>query len=180
MGLDMYLFKKTYVENWDHMKPEERHTITVSGPRAANINPERISYIVEEVGYWRKANAVHAWFVANVQEGVDDCREYHVSRENLHSLLEVVNKVLEGSALVPGAVTNGYTSENGMLIPNIEPGAIVADPALAELLLPPQPGFFFGSTDLDEYYIHDLQLTKDILERALAFEGGDYYYRASW
>ena len=27
----------------------------------------------EEVGYWRKANAIHGWFVRNVQNGKDDC-----------------------------------------------------------------------------------------------------------
>ena len=34
MGLDMYLHKRTYVKNWDHMGPEDRHTITVAGPSA--------------------------------------------------------------------------------------------------------------------------------------------------
>ena len=42
MGLDMYLHKRTYVKNWDHMGPEDRHTITVAGPSAASITPEQI------------------------------------------------------------------------------------------------------------------------------------------
>jgi len=29
MGLDMYLYKKTYVQNWEHQTPEQRHTISV-------------------------------------------------------------------------------------------------------------------------------------------------------
>ena len=29
MGLDMYLSKKTYVQNWDFHKPEEKHTISI-------------------------------------------------------------------------------------------------------------------------------------------------------
>lgn len=38
------------------------------------------------VGYWRKANAVHSWFVRNVQEGIDNCKTYWVSREQLREL----------------------------------------------------------------------------------------------
>ena len=29
--------------------------------------------IMEMVGYWRKQNAIHNWFVENVQDGIDDC-----------------------------------------------------------------------------------------------------------
>ena len=43
--------------------------------------------IVEEVAYWRKANAIHKWFVDNVQSGKDDCDSYEVSREQLVKLL---------------------------------------------------------------------------------------------
>ena len=28
--------------------------------------------------YWRKANAIHGWFVKNAQQGIDDCRTYSV------------------------------------------------------------------------------------------------------
>lgn len=37
--------------------------------------------------YWRKVNAVHKWFVDNVQNGEDDCGEYYVSHEKLQELL---------------------------------------------------------------------------------------------
>lgn len=37
--------------------------------------------IAEDVGYWRKANAIHAWFVKNVQGGVDNCQSHEVSKE---------------------------------------------------------------------------------------------------
>ena len=47
------------------------------------------------MGYWRKANAVHNWFVDNVQDGNDDCKRYWVSKEDLQKLLDVVNKALK-------------------------------------------------------------------------------------
>ena len=69
MGLDMYLSKRTYVKNWDFMKPEELHEVLVTKNGVeVGIKPQRVSEIVEEVGYWRKANAIHDWFVKNVQD----------------------------------------------------------------------------------------------------------------
>ena len=64
MGLDMYLSKKTYVKRWDHNRPEEQHEVTVrlGGVARKDIDPKKISYIEEEVGYWRKANQIHKWF----------------------------------------------------------------------------------------------------------------------
>ena len=94
MGLDMTLHKRTYVKNWDHQKKKEQHTITVKGPNAKAINIKNIAYIIEDVGTWRKANQIHRWFVENVQDGVDDCKDYYVSREQLEELLDVVNQVL--------------------------------------------------------------------------------------
>lgn len=48
-----------------------------------------------ELAYWRKANQIHAWFVRNVQNGVDDCEAYVVSKEKLMALLEDCKAVLE-------------------------------------------------------------------------------------
>ncbi len=45
-------------------------------------------------------------------------------------------------------------------------------------LLPPQSGFFYGSTDIDEYYWGDLQSTIDQLENL--DPDGSYYYSSSW
>lgn len=101
MGLDMYLHKKTYVRNWNHMGPEERTTLEISGPRAVGVKPERVAYVVEEVGYWRKANAIHAWFVDHCQGGEDDCREAPVSREQLRELLALVTEAMESQVAPP-------------------------------------------------------------------------------
>ena len=106
----------------------------------------------EEVGYWRKANAIHRWFVENVQNGEDDCGRYPVSREQLEELLEICKDI------------KNYTE----------------DP---ETLLPTQDGFFFGSTEYDEYYYEDIDRTIEILERVLAETDFDNYqitYHASW
>ena len=99
MGLDMYLYKKTYVKYWEHNGDDNYEiTITKNG-KPVDIDTKNISYLVEQVGYWRKANQVHQWFVENVQEGNDNCGSYYVSRENLLELLDMCNQVLEKKEL---------------------------------------------------------------------------------
>lgn len=153
MGLDMYLSAKHYVKNWDHMPTDERHDITITrGGQPTPIDPSRISEVVEDVGYWRKANAIHQWFVVNVQGGEDECREHDVTTEQLAALRDACL-------------------------------AVLADPAKALALLPPQAGFFFGSTDVDEGYFDDLRDTVAIIDAILAKPPEwrpSLYYQSSW
>jgi len=106
MGLDMSLYRKTRVSNYSHTPEDKKFSVTVTkGGKLASIKPERVSYITEEVMYWRKANAIHAWFVRNVQEGVDDCKDYYVSESNLKELLSLCREVAadhtKAEALLP-------------------------------------------------------------------------------
>lgn len=93
MGLDMYMRRKTYVGN--HHKDANKDKLTITGPNPTNIKSERISEITESVAYWRKANAIHRWFVQNVQGGIDDCREYDVTKDQLRELLAIVTKIVD-------------------------------------------------------------------------------------
>lgn len=184
MGLDMYLERASYVKNWEHMAPEERHQIVVrkNGQPRTDIRPERISSIIEEVAYWRKANAIHRWFVQNCQGGVDDCRRAHVRREQLQELVDLCKWVLNSVECVDADVNVGYQITAEGMQPLTEPGKAVAQPQIAKELLPTQSGFFFGGTDYDQFYLKDLQDTIEQLEPCLAIpdDGGDYYYRSSW
>lgn len=96
MGLDMYLNKKTYVKQWNHQLPEEKYEVTVTkgGKLVTVIDPSKITYVEEEVGYWRKANQIHNWFVNNVQDGDDNCSVYCVHKKQLLELKELCKKVL--------------------------------------------------------------------------------------
>lgn len=183
MGLDMYLTKSHYVKQWDHQPPDDRYSVLVErGDKPVDyIKPERISGVTEEIAYWRKANAIHKWFVDNVQDGKDDCGSYYVSRDDLKRLLEVVTKVLDASKLVDGKIANGSRLVNGEWEPVLEDGKYIENPAVAQELLPCQDGFFFGGTAYDQWYYRDLEYTKKVLEEAIAEDGyGDFEYRSSW
>jgi hypothetical protein len=95
MGLDMYLYKKNYIWQGDWIKPEAKQEVVVTkgGEVDTKIKPERVKYVVEEVGYWRKANQIHKWFVDVVQEGNDNCGSYYVSRDTLEELLDICKQI---------------------------------------------------------------------------------------
>jgi len=109
MGLDMYLTRKTYVKQWSHQTPEEQFEITITkgGKPYDGIDVSNVTNIEEEVGYWRKANQIHRWFVENVQNGVDNCGEYSVSKGELEELrnicTEVFNDHSKAEELLPSA-----------------------------------------------------------------------------
>jgi len=152
MGLDMNLYKKTYVKNWSFMDEAELHQVSVSkgGVELANIKPERVCYILEDVGYWRKFNALHNWIVIHCADGVDECQDIYVDTDKLEELVSILGKV---------------TNNND----------------LAEELLPTAEGFFFGGTEFDEYYFEQVERTLKMFEELLEEEGSkDFYYRASW
>jgi hypothetical protein len=151
MGLDQWLYKKTYVQNWEHQRPEERHEISVKlgGVLREDIRPDKIAYIVEQAGYWRKFNALHGWIVENCAGGIDECQKISLSRQDLQDLLDTLN-----------IVSSDYDR--------------------AEELLPPTAGFFFGSTEVDEYYIQEVERTKAIIEELINEDVEECYYQASW
>jgi hypothetical protein len=91
MGLDMFLYKKSWVP---YNKRKQIEVIGLPG-----VKNERIKEITEEVGYWRKANHIHKWFVDNVQNGEDDCKEYFVEKEQLEELLGIVESILNDKKL---------------------------------------------------------------------------------
>lgn len=95
MGLDMYLSKKSYVKQWDFQKKNHEVEVSYGGDKRHDIKPERVSEIVEEVMYWRKANHIHGWFVENVQQGRDECQESYVETDQLEELRDLCKKVLE-------------------------------------------------------------------------------------
>jgi len=138
----------------------------------------------KEVGYWRKANQIHNWFVENVQNGEDDC-DYHreITISDFQSLRRLCKKVLDSLNLKDGTIENGYTYENGIKTPILEEGKVATNTELADELLPTCEGCFFGGTNYDEYYAEDLERTIKIIDKVLEetdFNTEMIYYCSSW
>lgn len=116
MGLDMYLNTNVYIGGkYEHRHVEGEVKITIEG-QVVPISVKDINTIIIESGYWRKANAVHGWFVKNVQNGEDDCRDYEVSLEQLRQLKAECEKALQtgdGMEPVQGFFFGTYEKDEG-------------------------------------------------------------------
>lgn len=156
----MYLTRRHYIwsdkrEKYKVMEVDDNGEVT----KTADFGPWPIKEYGQEVAYWRKANAIHKWFVDNIQEGEDNCGTYYVSRESLQKLHDLCKEILELNETDPEDAQEKAQDE-----------------------LPPQAGFFFGSTGIDQAYFYDLENTVKQLAAILAIEddSAEYYYQSSW
>jgi hypothetical protein len=100
MGLDMYLNAKRFMsKNFNRGDDILQERVSDCFPELAHIkshfgDSSPVREVKADVGYWRKANAVHDWFVNNVQDGEDDCGYYAVSRTQLADLKTICETVL--------------------------------------------------------------------------------------
>ncbi len=153
MGLDMYLYAKKYISNFDFYPEDKKLNKELKKALGLDHYTKNDNSSLEvrmTVAYWRKANAIHKWFVDNCQGGVDECQESWVTREKLVELRDLCVRAVDSK-----------------------------DPTL----LPPTSGFFFGSTHIDEFYwddITDTALTLSALIGDEKLKDYDIYYRASW
>ena len=173
MGLDMYLTANEYVSRTGRDATGLLPDTPKNNPLFDTLSSRRPGW-VDQAGYqgisisypaayWRKANAVHNWFVQNVQDDRDECQKSYVSPQNLRDLREACQAVL--------------ATKNNSLVSVSE----VAE----EVGLAPKAGFFFGSTEYDEWYYQDLEYTVkmiDRLENSGVFDNAwvDIEYQASW
>ena len=171
MGLDMYLTISEYVSKTT--RDESRPDSPKSNPLYEQLVNRRPSWVCKDsyrgisveypAGQWRKANGIHNWFVQNVQDDRDECQKSYVSAEQLRELRDACEQVL-------------WTQGDSR---------VGVQEKAEEVGLAPKAGFFFGSTDYDEYYMEDLRYTVKLINRMEAagvFDNAwvDIYYQASW
>jgi hypothetical protein len=102
MGLDMFITGKRHL--WD-MTDESKEFQDKVSSLFSELDDTKVKMVEVEFAYWRKANAIHNWFVKNVQDGEDDCKETYLEKADVQKLLYVVNEVLrdntKASELLP-------------------------------------------------------------------------------
>lgn len=101
MGLDMYLYFRKYDS-----------ILSIDGIDIDGFYPPELDVFAREhfkrnflskttdyqIGYWRKANAIHKWIVDNCADGVDECQTIYIIDEQLEELYGRVCKVLDDPA----------------------------------------------------------------------------------
>ena len=105
------------------------------------IHEKETAYIVEgdyEIAYWRKANQIRQWFVNHIEEfDVGDNGDYYQVTKKL--LMELIDDCQ----------------------------TVLDDHNKASEIMPSSSGFFFGSTDYDEWYYKDLENTIERCSRVI-------------
>ena len=108
-----------------------------------------------QIGYFRKFNALHSYIVKTFANGVDECQDIILYKEDVEQIKKVLDEVLNAHQQVEKA----------------------------KELLPTQSGFFFGGTDYDEFYFDDVKDAAGLMQNLLDnfdFENYQLIYQASW
>lgn len=160
----MYLYAKKGIASIDYttskmgefskkLNPDYTILASLMGATDWVTNPDSFAFaqVSLQVGYWRKANAIHNWFVQELADGEDNCNPIYVPRSSLVDLNNICKEILKNHDK-------------------------------AGELLPTGAGFFFGSTNYDEWYFHQLETTVPILTKLIETvpEGWSFEYQASW
>jgi hypothetical protein len=204
MGLDMYINRKVR----GYRKDDGTLSQSMEDYKSDEFGIGNCQTIETEVAYWRKANAIHQWFVDNVQDGRDECQESDIDIDTLKRLrntcLEVFKRMKGQVLRVPKKdlvqFSGLYGDKDGFKqritidpdhldrLEKVTDYHVVADSSVCEELLPTQDGFFFGSTSYNGGYFYDLYKTIRMLDRIIARDKedqknkvyADYTYQASW
>lgn len=164
MGLDMYFYarKTTYksFSKWDKPDradetnyPEDLKTFS---DYIYDRNFKSVQTVISyQIGYFRKFNALHSYIVKTFADGIDNCQDIILYKEDVEKIKKVLDDVL-----------------------NVHQQA-----EKAKEILPTQSGYFFGGTDYDEYYFEEVKVAADLMQNFLDnfdFENYQLVYRASW
>jgi hypothetical protein len=159
MGLDMYIFKvKKTAHSIKELSDLDRNpkpgdvTIAEFEPLDqpyTETMPDHYT-IFQEVAYWRKFNALHQWFVSNVQNGIDRCDLHELDQDTLRKCHDVLEEAFYKK--------NHY-------------------------ILPPTQGFFWGSTEVDDYYWNNVEEAIQTISSLI--DNTDWaterlFYQSSW
>lgn len=203
MGLDMYLYR--------YPKSKTRKQIDKESEDLwkKGIDEWESGFKdVYQVAYWRKVNFLHGWIVRNLADGVDECQEIPIGKEDFETLNKLVEKacnIILKSNLIPqkniaseGSWEAKYVNDDSKpIIPvrwndkekridGIDKGIAykLDEDACSELseILPFEEGFFFGSHMYGEYYAWSMLKLRETLAEILKdySDDYDYIYEASW
>jgi hypothetical protein len=165
MGLDMYLSARKYVEKIDWQKLDRSAELDYAASTLPKWND-----IVEAAGLSHIADKNDIYGVS-----VSVNAAYWRKANQIHKWF--VDNVQDGEDNCGEYyVPNEKLKE---LLTTCRQALFKKDPSE----LPPQPGFFFGSYDIDEYYWRDIKNTIKQLKKLVEapdFDNLSFYYTSSW
>lgn len=152
MGLAMYITAEKYLSTYGDNDTKQTINAINELFGIASDGDFTVSLVTFQVAYWGKANAIHGWFVHNVQGGRDECQKSYVSRDQLKELLTLCK-----------AIKRDHANAETLL------------PAMGGF-------FFGSTEYGENYYTDVDDTIKQIerILNSPALSGSDFYYQASW
>ena len=109
MGLDMYLYRQQYVSGYSFEGSDPSTYQNILAAAGITGTPESPHLTVSAcVAYWRKANAIHAWFYS-LDGGRDECQRIPVTLDQLRELHNLALMSLN----VPAVRANPLPTQSG-------------------------------------------------------------------
>ena len=105
MGLDMYLYLSKYESCGSWQPGFEQKAVGFYPADLDKLSSDLLKrdFLSKEtyyqVGYWRKANAIHKWFVDVCASGIDECQKIYVPIERAKELRNLCQRVLDNHEL---------------------------------------------------------------------------------
>ena len=157
MGLDMYLYRREYVSGWEN------------------------TFISDKPGMTDLYKSIVDYFEVDTPDGgpfiyVDICVAYWRKANAIHKWFCDLDGGRDECQRI-------YVTMDKLLELRTACQLVVNGDVDPKRFLPTQAGFFFGSTDYDDWYEQDLKNTIDQIDKAIKPIKSDYaefIYRASW
>lgn len=154
MGLDMYLYKREYVSGWNFRE---------------DADTSLYDTIIEKLGFDRCDGSPHI--------NIDVCVAYWRKANAVHKWF----CDLDGGK---DECQDIFVTRDNLIALRDLCKSVLLEPAMAGDILPPQQGFFFGSYEIDDWYMEDMKNTVTMLDNIIGDSTKDvweqYIYRASW
>ena len=169
------------------------------------VDKVKDAYVVQgdyEAAYWRKANQIRQWFVNHIEEFNEDdnCEYYNVTKELLERLIidchcvllsrngvKVDDKLKKKMDKVKTLSERGVGGEKDGAKDTLEKmerkyglSGVTVKP---EEIMPTSSGFFFGSTEYDDWYYNTLENTIEMCQKVIDetnWETEVVVYTESW
>jgi len=164
MGLDMYLYERTWCPRSYQLGKKIKKTNFTTNVYDLDGTTEKkkfndVAYIYCRKGYWRKANAIHQFFLdkRKLDLSIDECNgeDIYITRADIEELQSICEQLLSLKG-------NKFKEK-------------------AKELLPVSQGFFWGSYEYDKWYRQDLKDTLKIIKGLnLDDPRVDVIYNANW
>lgn len=173
--------KRSYESDTDKLSVQ----VTQGGKPVPGLDAVSVISVDTKVMEWTDASHIHSWFVKNVQDGKDDRQSHLVTDSKLYELLDVCERVLEASHLVPEKRMAKAIDVWPRPKPEDyrSPKKVIKNVNVAHRLLPITGTTYRCSAHYDEAYLIEVEQTRSWILRVLADRAdgirGDIYYQGS-